>query len=314
VKTQERTQVKFEGMLGRMAGMFGGKAAKEGIVSTEAFKGDRKLTSSGDTGEIVDLAEEKLYRLDFKDKSYTVVTFEELRRQLKEAQEKAKQQAQQAQGKAEEPAKGDQPQVEVDFDLKETGQKRTIAGYEAREVVMTITVREKGKTLEQAGGMVLVGNNWLGPEIPELQEKMAFERKYAQKVYGELVSVEAMQQMAAAMAMYPGMQDAIARMGKESGKLSGTPLLTVMTFQMVKSEQQMTAEKDQEGGSAPPTGLGGLMGGLGRKMAKKKEEPQAAGGAANRATILTMTTELLNVATAVAAADVALPAGLKLKK
>ena len=81
VKTQERTQLKFEGMLGTMMGLFGGKAAKEGIVSSVAIKGDRKLESTGDTGEIVDLAEEKVYRLDFKKKTYTVVTFAELRRQ-----------------------------------------------------------------------------------------------------------------------------------------------------------------------------------------------------------------------------------------
>ena len=42
VKTRDKAQVKFEGMLGRMIGMFGGKAAKEGIVSTNAVKGDRK--------------------------------------------------------------------------------------------------------------------------------------------------------------------------------------------------------------------------------------------------------------------------------
>jgi hypothetical protein len=58
VKTQEKSQVKFEGMLGRMAGLFGGKAARDGIVSTVAIAGDRKMTTSGDTGELIDLAEE----------------------------------------------------------------------------------------------------------------------------------------------------------------------------------------------------------------------------------------------------------------
>lgn len=59
VKTREKTQFKLEGMLGRVAGMFGGKAAKEGVVSTTAVKGDRKATMNESNGRIVDLSEEK---------------------------------------------------------------------------------------------------------------------------------------------------------------------------------------------------------------------------------------------------------------
>src|SRR5689334_13220239 len=169
VKTRERSQVKFEGMLGRMVGMFGGKAAREGVVSTNAVKGNRKATMNDSTGRIVDLAEEKVYDLDLKKKSYTVVTFAELRQQLKDAQEKAQRDAEKAakeQGEKEQPADRKAPEVDVDFDVKETGQKKAIAGYDAREVVMTITVREKGKTLEQSGGIVITSDMWLGPEIP----------------------------------------------------------------------------------------------------------------------------------------------------
>ncbi len=68
VKSTSKSQTKFEGMLGRMMGMFGGKAAKEGVVTTVAVKGDRKITTTGDTAEIVDLAEEKVYELNLKDK------------------------------------------------------------------------------------------------------------------------------------------------------------------------------------------------------------------------------------------------------
>jgi hypothetical protein len=39
VRTRERTAIKFEGMLGRVVGMFGGRAARDGIVSTTVVKG-----------------------------------------------------------------------------------------------------------------------------------------------------------------------------------------------------------------------------------------------------------------------------------
>lgn len=85
VKTRDKAQVKFEGFLGRMIGMFGGKAAKEGIVTTNAVKGDRKVELNDSVGRIVDLKEEKVYELDVNKKTYTVVTFEELRRRMREA-------------------------------------------------------------------------------------------------------------------------------------------------------------------------------------------------------------------------------------
>jgi hypothetical protein len=104
------------------------------------------------------------------------------------------------------------------------------------------------------------------------------------------------------------MKDAIERMSKESVNMQGSPLLTVTTFQAVKGEQQMAEEKKQEseGGSS-----GGLMGGLARRMMRKKQEAPAEGQAANRATILTSTTEVLKIGTDVAPADVDVPAGFK---
>ena len=86
VKTRDKGQVKFEGMLGTMMRMFGGKALSEGIVSSNAVKGNRKATLNDLTGRIVDLGEEKVYDLDMKKKTYTVTTFEQLRQKLREAQ------------------------------------------------------------------------------------------------------------------------------------------------------------------------------------------------------------------------------------
>ena len=60
VKSQEKTQVRFTGMMGRMMGLFGGKAAREGVIDSVAVKGNRKMTINDQTGRIVDLDEEKV--------------------------------------------------------------------------------------------------------------------------------------------------------------------------------------------------------------------------------------------------------------
>lgn len=297
VKTREKVQVKFEGMLGRMMNMFGGKAARDGVVSTNAVKGDRKATLTDTTGRIVDLAEEKVYELDLKKKTYDVTTFEELRRRLREAREKAERDAEKQ--KEREPEQEREPgrEVEVDFDVKETGQKKSVAGYDTRQVIMTVTVREKGRTLEEGGGLVMTTDTWLGPEIPALKELADFEQRYWTAIAPETAGVSA-EQMAAIMALYPMMKQAVDRMNQEKLSMAGTPLATTLTVEGVKSKEQMAQPSESGGG-----GLGGM---LARRVMKRNDNP--------RSTIFTAITETQDVATTVAPADLEIPAGFKEKK
>jgi hypothetical protein len=297
VKTRDKGQVKFEGMLGRMMGMFGGKAAKEGVVTSNAVRGDRKAEFNDTRGRIVDLEEEKVYEIDMKKKTYEVTTFEELRRRMREAQEKAQRDAP-SEGEGRD-AKDERPEkeVEVDFDVKETGQTRSLAGYDTRQVIMTVTVREKGRTLEDGGGLVMTADSWLGPEIPAMKELAEFEMRYWKAIAPETAGMSA-EQMAAVMAMYPMVKSAMERLQKENVKLQGTPLATTTTFEAVKSKAQMAEQAQSSGGG----GLGGM---LARRIAKRDDKP--------RSTIVTINHETLEVTTNVADADLAIPAGFKLR-
>jgi hypothetical protein len=312
VKTQERTQIRFEGALGRMVNVFAGRAARDGIVSSVALKGNRMLTLSGETGELIDLSEEKVYILNLKDKEYTVTTFAEMRKRMQDAMEKAKKDAAAAKPDPEPEKKADEPrkEYEVDFSIKPGSGSRQIAGRTATEQIATIVVREKGKTLEDAGGMVLDSHLWLTPTVPELKELNDFRMKYAQAVYGEMAA-QAAQSMTQAMAMYPQMQDAMKRMAEESRKLDGTALSTRMVFQ-VQAPPGQAAQSDQRS-SAPPTSVGGLLGGLMRKRGGDKPAADAAPAVPGRTTVVTMTGETLQIAASATDADVALPAGLKQK-
>ena len=311
VKTRNKSQVKFEGMLGRMMGMFGGKAVKEGVVSTSAVKGNRMVTLNDSTGRIVDLAEEKVYELDIKKKSYTVVTFAELRQQLKEAQEKAQRDAEKAAkeeaGKEKEKAKEpDQkaPEMDVEFDVKETGERKAIAGYDAREVVMTITVHEKGRTIEDRGGLIVASDMWLGPEIPAMRELAEFELRYWKAIAPEAPGMSP-EQLATVVAMYPLVKQAMDRLSREQVNMKGTPLLTVTTFDAVKSADQTAKESQSSSGGGLSGGMSGM---LARKMMKKDKDEKP------RVTIFTINTETLEIATSVSAADLEIPAGFKQNK
>jgi hypothetical protein len=317
VKSDEKALVKFEGMLGRVVGIFGGKAARDGVRTSVAVRGDRMASLTDTTGNIVDLKEEKIYDIDLKKKSYKVVTFAELRKQIEDAQQRAAEEAKKAQAEdktAQQPAQPSEgKQIEVDFDLKESGQKRAINGFDTREFVMTITMREMGRKLEESGGMVLTSNIWMAPEIPAMQEIVDFQLRFAKAIANPMIQGASASEMASAMAMYPMMKDAIARARTEAVKMDGTPILTTTTIAAVKSAEQIAAESQQQSGASstptsPSAAVGGLLGGLMKRVSKPSNNAAAAAG---HTTVMTLTNEVLNVGTTVVDADVSIPAGFK---
>ena len=304
VKTRDRSQVKLEGKAGRILSFFGGKAAKDGVEGLTAVKGNRKATLNDSGGTIVDLTEEKVYELDARKKQYTVTTFDEIRRKMREAEEKARKQAEKEPDAParEEPGKPAK-EYEFDFAVKDTGQRKQIAGYDTRNSIATITVREKGRKLEESGGLVMTSDMWLGPQIPQLKELADFEMKYWRQLQGPQATTLSAEQMSMVLAMFPLVGKAMERMQKEGDKLSGTPLETTLTFETVLSPEQLAEAKAQQ----QQSGGGGLGGMLAKKL-MKKEDPK------ERATIFTSRHEVLEVSTAVAAADLAIPADYKEKK
>jgi hypothetical protein len=182
---------------------------------------------------------------------------------------------------------------------------------------MTVTVREKGKTLEQGGGMVVTSDMWLAPKNPAMKEILDFDVRYAKLLYGTVIAGVPAEQAAAAMAMYPMMKQAMGKVSTEGGKLEGSPVLTTTTMDAVKSEAEIAEEAKSSGGdskSSTPSTPGGLLGGFAKKMAAKKMGGGGDDANKPRATFMTMTSEVLKISTDVSAADVAVPAGFKENK
>ena len=301
VKTRQRTQFKLEGVLGGLVNVFGGKAAREGVTSTVAVKGSRKATTTDNTRQIIDLTEERVYEVDLRRKEYRVTTFAELRAQWEQARAEAEKQA--AEAKEKEPQEPAGRELEFTSEVKETGNTKNIAGHDTREVVLTITGREKGTTLEEGGGFVMTSTMWLAPRIAALDEQTQFDLKFFQAIYGEAFAQD-MRQLAAALALYPALQPMMETMRTEGSKLDGTPLHTTLVFDGVKSAEQMKAAQEQQ----QQSGGGGIGGMLGRRIMGNRGQPQ------QRATVLTTITEFLSVEPTVADEDVSIPAGFRERK
>jgi hypothetical protein len=320
VKTQETSKVQFAGMLGHVVNFFGGKAAREGVTDTVAVKANRKRTTSDTTGQIIDLDEEKIYDLDLHGKSYRVTTFEEMRRKMQEARERGSKEAPpQKTEQPNEPAK----QMQIDFDLKESGEKKNINGFDCREVVMTISIHEKDKPIEQSGGMVLTAHDWLGPKVDAMKDIADFDRRYEEKLAGPFAFAATpadAEQMAAAMAAYPQMKDALGKFQVENVKMDGTPILMTMTMEAVSTPEQMAQQGKQDNEKKDTnlniTSVRGMLGGLGKKIAERKADQKKSETAntPGRVSFMTMNHEVKSISTDVAESDLAIPAGFKEKK
>ena len=319
IRSDQRVKFQLGGMVGKLVNMFGGKGAREGVVSSVAVKGNRKATMSDTTGQIIDLAEEKIYDIDVRRKTYKVTTFAELRAEMEKAQREAEKAAREAPSEPSQPAEKDpnEKEFEVDFDLKNTGATRTINGFDTKQTVMTITVREKGKTLNDAGGMVMTTDMWLTPNAPSTKELIDFDQRYAQKLYGPAVTGASAQDMAMAMAMYPQMKPALDKMRAEGTKIEGTAILTEMKMEAVPPGTANTTAEALPAPEAQPEQkkgrFGGLMGGL-KKMAEASNKQSSGEQKPQRAIFLTTSVEMLKLTTDVTADAVAIPAGFKEQK
>ena len=310
VKIDERMKFELGGMLGKMVNVFGG--GNEGTVTTVAVKGARQSIMNDSVGQLIDLSEEKVYQLDIKRKTYRVATFAQIRQQMEEARAKAEKAARDEQAKQKEapPAQKPEDAVEIDLDVRQTGQSRTINGFNTNQVMVVVTVREKGKTLDQSGGLQITTDMWMAPQMPAMKEITDFQMQYAQKLFGPMIQGASPQDMAAALAIYPMLKPALERMNAEKDKVAGTAILTTVRVEAVKSAEQFAQEQRQREEANKPSvsgGVGGLIGGLARRAAQKKVE----GEPQPRAMVMTTTSEVLKIATGVSAGDVAIPAGFK---
>lgn len=306
IKTQEKASFQVGGALGGLINKFAGDAAKDGVVSSVAIRGSRKMTSNDATGKIIDLAEEKVYDIDYRRKEYRVTTFAELRKRWQEAQDKARKDVADTKKEDQPDPRQEGKQYEVSFDVKETGQKKEIAGHSTREVIVTVTMHEKGKKLEEGGGLVMTNDMWIAPKIAAMDESQAFDLKFAKAIYGDLIPTIDAAQMSMLLASYPSFKEMSEKMAAEAKKLDGTLLAVASTLEAVKSAEQMASAAAQS--SSAPAGGGGISGRLAARMMPKPKPSE------QKTKAFSSSNETLSISTSVTDADTALPAGFKEKK
>jgi hypothetical protein len=303
VKTQQKTTARLEGLLGT----FMNRRLGDGTVSTVSVKGNR-MSRVDDKGQmqIIDLTEQKIYTVEIKDKSYKVMTFAEMRKAMEDAakamQDQAKGMSQQDKDALADASK----QLETDAEVKETGQHKTIAGKETREVVLTIMTHERGKRIDESGGFILQNDMWLADSAAALNEMIDFQTRFFKAVFEGVFTGADIQQTSMFSSLFPGYMKLSERMAAETKKLRGTSLASAMVFGTVKAGSSMDQVRQQLS-QPPPQGGGGLRG-LGRMMSG-----QSNASSTGFSRFLTTSTEFLSIENAVNPNDLVIPAGFKQK-
>jgi hypothetical protein len=189
-----------------------------------------------ETIKITRLDKELFWDISPKEKEYTELTFAELRKQMTEMTKD---------GAKAHPS--DSIQAKTDIQVERTGKKQTIAGYNAEQVIVIVTITgkdaETGKTSEFKVNMDM----WLSKDVPGLAEYKDFHKRLAEKL-GLFGPNEAFTK---AFASLGANQEQIWEKMKD---IDGFPLMTSMDamplsdslVQAMKQAEKQQAEAEQK--------------------------------------------------------------------
>lgn len=229
--------------------------------------GNQKATVTKDTIDIIDLDAGTMIHIDKVKKTYSVVTFDELRKMMEQLPQLQQQQQTQLR-QMQQQAPPINLQMSFDVQVKDTGVTKEINGLMATEHIMTLTMKitppasngaqGSGPAATAAGtgspanspqnspqnvtavAYTITTDIWVAPDPPQIQEIHDFDLRMAQKMMqgtdtsALLASWKANANGGAATGMLfanqPGAADAMKRLGEELAKLKGTHVLEVTTM------------------------------------------------------------------------------------
>jgi hypothetical protein len=270
--------------------------------------------------EIVRLEQDKIFSLDPKKKTYTETTFAEQRAQMQQAMEQMnKGQASQQQatsGVDESECEWSDPKSEV----KKTGEKALIAGFQAERVTITASQSCTNKKNGQVCDFGLALDQWYAPGFEASAETVAYQRAYAEKLgLGSTSSRDFAERAQSMFGRYKGIWTEV---GTKMAQLNmkGYPVKSGFSLGVGGPQCQSAQQTQAQGGPQAPPSIGGALGGaLGGMFNKKKQEPaqQAApppAMAGGLMPLMSMSNELVSISRdAVPAQTFDVPAGFKKK-
>ncbi len=274
---QSSTQITGGALVDSMKSIpFMGKTMKKmfaPVSTTTMVCGNRKAVVNEDSVEIIDLDKEEMIQIDNVKKTYTVITFAQMRQAMQEIPERIEQAEAQRPQQPEQPEQP-KPNLKTSFnvDVKNTGAQKEVNGLMAQEqiVTLTMTVTNLDAPANGPNGQtntmtyVLSTDAWIAPDPPEKKEIADFDVRMGQKMM-QGVDMQAwlasMRHSSSGMSQLlgskPGATDAMTQMGKEMAKLKGTRVMETMSMGgMVPAGSGQAQGSGQGSGQASGQGSG----------------------------------------------------------
>jgi len=304
----------------KMVGVFSkdSRKAMEPKTHTVDIKGNKMRTENSDGSiEIIDLDGRRFIRIDPKTQTYSIMTFDEMKKAMeqKRAEMEAKMKEEQAKH-----GKQDQANLKLTpkFESKETGQTKLVLGLPAKEVkakVEMIMESTDPKAQGQQMSTVVNSDEWIAQDVPGYHEIRDFYMAMAK----EMNWVPG--QMSGMMANV-GIQLSMSEMRRNQiANVTGMPMLTYTSMTMAangqdpnaqaaaaqqqqEQQQQQQQAQQQQDSSIHTSPTGAVMKGLGGMFGHKKDkqqqqDPQAANPNANQPNPASTPGSLMDMATEV---------------
>jgi hypothetical protein len=272
---------------GSMGSMLG---ATDRVIKS-SFKGQKMMTSMGDASTIIDFDAQTVTTVSDSQKTYTVKKFSDL-------------------------ALPAGTNMDMNVDVKETGQKKVVNGFNAREMVVTMFMdidTGRGQSMQ----MQMEMDMWVSGDVPGASEIRAFyKRNAANFPWSAVMGASGNQSMAKAMAQ---MQRKLAEVdgvvveqviriksagGPQSPPMAQAPQMSAAQqaqMQAAMAKMQEMAKQGGPGGAAAQQALAGMPG-------------MAGGAAAGGGSLIEMTVDASAFSNASIPVSVfAVPAGYKPK-
>src|SRR5580698_9378413 len=159
-------------------------------TTTTMVHGNQKAVISKDSTEITDLDRETITHIDNLHKTYSVVTFAQMRQafeNMPKQMEQAQQQAKEAQ--AQQPAQQPKTDLKTSFDVsaKNTGVSKEVNGLTAQEQVVTMQMHITDPNAPPTDAVnsvtyVVTTDAWIAPDPPEVKEIQDFDKRFGEKL------------------------------------------------------------------------------------------------------------------------------------
>jgi hypothetical protein len=247
------TMVKSVGFLSSQA-----RHAGDPVVSTIYLKDNRLANVSAESIEIIDLDKETITQIDVQRKTYTVMTFDQIKQQIANARQQMEKQ-QPSQPAAAQPSAD--PNVKMSFDVKvrKTGAQKEISGLQSNEAILTMTMTATTSATtqqsQQSGAMAITNDMWMVPAIPGYDQVRDFYRRMGEKMADGSQGLG--YDFSKMLAQNPGASVALGDMAKEMQKLDGVPIMQVMRMGTTMNGQPLPAASEAPTPASPAGPSGG---------------------------------------------------------